>query len=365
MSTGWAQLSIGPQTGYTGGALVVPVAFSAGSVAVSAIQFDLIYPSGLSLSAVPGNGMQAGQKSLYTADVSPTQKRFVIVGLNQQIIPDGVLLDLTFGIAASVAPGDYPLKFTAVVASAPDGTAAEVAGQDGTITMQNGSSNGPSAYNAASMSPGPVAPGEIVTLLGSGLRPTAAGPLSDTTVLANGARAPVLYAETGQINAVMPFELAGQSSANIVINYQNRQVAQIVMPVAPAVPGIFSMGASGAGQGAVLNQDYAQNSGLRPADRGSTVMLFATGAGVMAPALSNGQVVSTAAPFPVPNLPVSVTIGGIPATVSYAGAAPGMIAGVLQVNCIVPADVAPGASVPVTLQIGGASSQANLTMAIK
>jgi uncharacterized protein (TIGR03437 family) len=62
-----------------------------------------------------------------------------------------------------------------------------------------------------------------------------------------------------------------------------------------------------------------------------------------------------------------VSIGGKQATVAYAGAAPGFVAGVLQVNARVPDDLAVSglALVPVVITVGAASSQANVTLAVQ
>lgn len=67
--------------------------------------------------------------------------------------------------------------------------------------------------------------------------------------------------------------------------------------------------------------------------------------------------------FPKPVLPVSVKIGGVEAEVVYAGAAPGFVAGVMQLNVRVPLNVALG-NVPVVVTIGGFDSQAEVTLSI-
>ncbi len=82
----------------------------------------------------------------------------------------------------------------------------------------------------------------------------------------------------------------------------------------------------------------------------------------MDPAVPNGTLVGL--PLPLVRLPVSVRIGGIEAAVQYAGGAPTLVAGVLQVNAVVPNGVTPG-NVPVVIVIGGVESQANLTVAVK
>ena len=91
-------------------------------------------------------------------------------------------------------------------------------------------------------------------------------------------------------------------------------------------------------------------------------MLFATGAGQTDPPGVDGQITgSTQRPL----LPVSVRIGGMQARVSYAGAAPGMVAGTLQVNCMVPMESPVGYAIPIVLSVGKTSSQAGVTLAIQ
>ncbi|MCL5742858.1 MAG: hypothetical protein M1541_02860, partial [Acidobacteria bacterium] len=69
--------------------------------------------------------------------------------------------------------------------------------------------------------------------------------------------------------------------------------------------------------------------------------------------------------LPKPALPVSVRVGDIEAEVKYAGAAPGMVAGVMQVNVRIPSEVAPGDAVPVVLLVGNVSSQAGVELAVR
>jgi hypothetical protein len=99
-----------------------------------------------------------------------------------------------------------------------------------------------------------------------------------------------------------------------------------------------------------------------PASKGSVVVLFATGAGQTIPAGVDGVLSNGALPQPV--LPVSVTIGGQSAAIAYSGAAPDSVAGVMQINCIVPQSVASG-NRNVVLTIGNASSAAGVTLVVR
>ncbi len=134
------------------------------------------------------------------------------------------------------------------------------------------------------------------------------------------------------------------------------------LPVSVAAPAIFAISASG--QGAILNGNYSVNSAANPAARGAWISIFATGTGALSPAVADGTLVS-ATNLPVSVAPVSVTIGGQPAVVSYQGGAPGLVAGAMQINAQVPAGVTPGAAVPVTISAGGTAGLNTVTMAVK
>jgi uncharacterized protein (TIGR03437 family) len=93
------------------------------------------------------------------------------------------------------------------------------------------------------------------------------------------------------------------------------------------------------------------------------VILWATGEGQTDPGGTDGKL--AAGVYPRPRLPVSVRIGGIEADVWYAGAAPGQVAGVMQINVKVPETVAAGDAVPVILKVGDRISQAGVTLAVR
>ena len=93
--------------------------------------------------------------------------------------------------------------------------------------------------------------------------------------------------------------------------------------------------------------------------------IFGTGGGATNPAGVDGLLAT--APYPqVPsNVPVTVTMGGLPCLINYTGAAPYLISGVTQINAQVPKGVTPGPNVPLTATIGGANAQTGVTLAVK
>ncbi len=219
--------------------------------------------------------------------------------------------------------------------------------------------------NAASMEPGPIAPGSLVTLFGNGIGPAEAAygslgtSLEGFEVLFDGRPAPLLYAQSNQVNLQAPYSIAGRGTTQIEIRENGVRIFGLAAPVADSAPGLFMV--AGARNAAALNEDGSINSAENPAPRGSIVSLWATGEGQTDPPGVEG--IPATVPLPEPVLPVSVVIGGEPADVLYAGAAPGF-AGLMQVNVRVPASVERGARA-VELLVGTARSQAGVTIAVR
>ncbi len=214
--------------------------------------------------------------------------------------------------------------------------------------------------NGASFVGGAVAPGEIVAIFGANLGTSAltqfqldangkvGATLAGTEVLINGVPAPVLYVSSSQVGAIAPFALSGMTASFEVV-YNGHKSAAVTVPVAPAAPGLFSSDGNGGGYG-VINPDGTTSYFNDLSDQGSVVSFYATGLGQTAPASVDGAPVN-ATPYPTPVLPVTVLINGQSAQVIYAGAAPGMVAGVMQVNVVVP-EILEGFDLQVFLQAG-------------
>ncbi len=218
-----------------------------------------------------------------------------------------------------------------------------------------------------------VAPGEIVSVYGSNIGPStpsglqvSAGKvtteLAGVRVLFDGRPAAITYASSGQVNVVAPYGIGG-ASTSVQVQYNGRTIGPVRIPVQVSAPGIFTYDSTGRGGGAIVNQDGSTNTPANPATRNSIVVLYATGEGSTAPAVADGQVASSV--FPKPVLPVSVRIGGVPAPVHYAGAAPYFVAGVMQINVQVPEGIQPGAKVPLTLIVGDQASPSGVTIAVQ
>jgi len=233
--------------------------------------------------------------------------------------------------------------------------------------------------NAAGHSGGRVAPGEIIVLY-----PSRAGPavlagaqldrdgkiatlLGETRVLFDGIPAPMAYAVTGEVGAVVPYEIADRKQTEVVVEYQGQRSPPVTLAVVDSAPALFTLDSSGTGQAAMLNETGCCNSARNPATRGAIAVLYATGEGLTTPAGITGSVSrhDLVADYPAPSLPVEVTVGGAQAEIVYAGAAPHATAGLLQVNFRVPANAPLGDAVPIVLTVGDACSPDGVTMAIR
>jgi len=219
-----------------------------------------------------------------------------------------------------------------------------------------------------------IAPGQIVDIWGSGLGPATltklaldangmvSTSLANVRVLFDGIPAPLVYVSATQCSAVVPYFGAVNPTTHVQVEYQGALSDPLPVPVSATAPGLFTANSSGTGQGSILNQDQSINSVSNPAAVGSIVVLYATGEGVTDPPGVDGRPAVDV--FPAPLASVTVNIGGFPAVLKYAGAAPGYLAGLLQINAQMSSNVAAGNAVPVHVTIGGVTSQDGVTLVV-
>jgi len=227
--------------------------------------------------------------------------------------------------------------------------------------------------NVASYGNGPISPGEMVVIFGTGMGPSnlvglqldrqgrVANILSQVQVLFDGNPAPLIYVSAQQISAMVPYGLAGKSTTQIQVVYQGNTSDSFQKPIAPSAPGIFTSDSSGQGQAAMTNSDNSYNTAANPATPGSWVTFYLTGEGQTDPLGSDGNIATSTANVA---LSVTVLIAGRTAQLLYAGSAPGNVNGFCQINAVIPADLQYGGNLPLVVQIGGVSSQTGVTLAV-
>jgi uncharacterized protein (TIGR03437 family) len=243
-------------------------------------------------------------------------------------------------------------------------------------------------FNSATYGVGPLSPGQLVTIWGNNLGPATPATMSivngfvttslgGVTVTIDGQAAPIIYAGADQLNVQVPYEATIGNNKQVSVTNGANPAAITTVSIALTSPGIFSADGSGGGQAAALNfsaatSTYSLNSANAPAHIGDTVLLYLTGEGdynpspLSPPATTNTGLVIPPSLSPLPELsPLpTVTIGGVAATVSYAGPIVGSILGLVQINAVVPTGAATGQAVAVQVTVGANNSQGNITLSI-
>jgi uncharacterized protein (TIGR03437 family) len=401
-STNASWLSVTPTSGSTPATLSVSVA---GNLAAGTYSGTMsVTPAGGTAVSIPVSVTVAAAASTLSASPSSLALSYRLGGSIpaaqplQLTAPGGPAVAFTAtasstGSWLSVTPNSGSTPATLEVSIAPAGLSAGT--YNGTVTVNGGAltitvtltvAAAPlptitGVVNAASFATGAVSPGELISIVGTALGPAnpayltldangnVATSIGGVTVMVGGRPAPLVYAGSSQINAIVPYEVIGLLAPTVLVNYLGQSSNGFTLQTAAAVPGIFTQTASGSGPGTIMNQDYTLNGPGHPAARGSTVTLYMTGEGQTAPGGVDGKVTvvntSGAGPVtPAPLLTVTALIGGAPAVVEFAGEAPGLVSGVLQVNVQIPAN-APAGDVPIVVSVGTSSSQAGVTVSVE
>jgi len=223
----------------------------------------------------------------------------------------------------------------------------------------------------------PVTAGSIASVFGANLAPASAAadrlPLPTTlggvSVSMNGFGAPLLFVSPQQINLQVPWQLQGLPQASMTVSVNGAASAPQSFSLAGANPGLFAIDSGGRGAVLIASTGELAAAGgsvpgrsARPVNRGEYLSIFCTGLGLVVnppidgtPASSNPLSTTIASP--------TVTIGGVPAPVSFSGLSPGFV-GLYQVDVQVPSNAAAGNAVPVVLAIDGVPSN-TVTIAVQ
>ena len=211
-----------------------------------------------------------------------------------------------------------------------------------------------------------LSPGGLVSLFGTNLSNLASGVLSaerfplptemaGTIVSVNGVLAPLLAVAKldglEQINFQVPYEISAPGTARIMVSKGGQPSAAVETTVLPAHPGIFIIPDAGP---AVTHSSGQLLTRANPARPGEVLVIYCSGLGAVAPSVTAGS--------PAPAEPLArslvepvVMISGKESRVEYSGLTPGL-AGLYQINAVVPLDAATGDSIPITVYSGGVRS---------
>jgi uncharacterized protein (TIGR03437 family) len=285
------------------------------------------------------------------------------------------LWSLSFGSGArSEDPGT--LYFTAGIGGGPNNDPIESHGLFGSIqAVPFFVSTG--IQSAASFLPGPIAPNEWVTIMGSGLSATTASwqftgtklpvELNGVQVTVNSEPAPVSFVSNSQINFLVPADIPAGANAQIQVTNNGLVSPAVAVMVRQMAPGFFIIGtntATGAGYVAATHANgsligpAAIINGATPAQPGETIVLYGAGFGPASSPIPNGQVITSPLTLPAPPL---IVIGGMPANVQFAGLTG---TGLYQFNVVVPRTVLSGSDDLVIALIDNTASQPNAFLTI-
>ena len=369
--------------GGTGGNSAVGIAVdSSGSAYVAGTTSSADFP----LAGNPFQSSYGGQDDAFVSKLDPAGAK-----LSYSTYLGGSLPDLALGIAVDSAGNAY---VTGVTASSDFPTAnpfqSKLSGVSDAflVKIRDSSSGGPllsanSVVNGASFAPMvAVAPGSIASVFGTGLasptsdRPNLLAPgLAAVVLTMNGIQAPLYYVSATQINFQVPWELAGQSQANLTVTVDGIPSSRVAVSLADFGPGIFTLTRTDGSntQGAVLISNssvYAAPAGTiagatsRPANRGEFITIYCTGLGAVSNQPPTG-VAASASPLSSTATTTAVTLlgqlqltpgvfGDVAAPVSFAGLTPGFF-GLYQIDAQIPQTALTGV-IPLKVIIGGQTS---------
>jgi len=402
-SSGGSWLTVSPA-----GAQTTPLNLTAG-INTSVLTAPGTYTGTISLSTSSGTPLNVGVTLTVTGSTAvtatPTSLSFTYQAGSAAPAAQSVTVSGTGTFSATASSSGNWLSVSPTSGSSPTSLSVSVnpgsltAGTyNGTIVVAGtGSSSGSTTINVSlvviaplptitqignsgSYASGSISPGELITIFGTALGPATPVQLQlDSTgthvitslggvqVLVNGVASPLIYVSSTQVSAIVPYAMAIYQSATVLVKYLGQTSNGVSETVATTAPGIFTANASGTGPGAIGNQDFSPNSPTNPAARGSVITLYLTGEGQTSPGGVDGLVTvakSTSPVTPAPLLPVAVLINNSPVTPLFAGEAPGIVSGVLQVNVQIPQNFATG-NLPIMVMIGANSTQNGVTVSVK
>jgi uncharacterized protein (TIGR03437 family) len=332
-----------------------------------------LYPSTALLGSpaltvtITGNGFYKGTTAIAASSPTPLKTTFVNPSTLVAVLP------------ASDLASAGPINVQAVNPAPGGNSGAYVFTVSATPVVQ-------AIVSAASYAAGSVSPGEFVTMFGTGIGPATAAEMSvvagyatsvlqKLSVTIDGQSAAMIYVSANQITVQVPYTVTIGPGKAVVVN-NNGVIASSTVSTVATAPGLFALAGNGLGQCAALtfsmkSGTFSVNGTTSPAAVGDIMVFYLTGEGIydLSASPATGYVVPVApnTPNPLPQLsPLpAVTIGGVAATVQYAGPVVGGLLGLLQINAVVPAASTLGNSVPVSITIGAGTTQVGSTIVVK
>jgi uncharacterized protein (TIGR03437 family) len=216
--------------------------------------------------------------------------------------------------------------------------------------------------DAASYAPR-VAPGALASIFGSNLADSTQSAttfplpksMAGATVYVNSSAVPLLYVSETQINFQVPSNVAA-GTASLYVNRDGGTSAPFNFTVVTSAPGIFQDSSNHAVAQNLVNDSYSTNSDSNPVPSGAVLVVYFSGVGAVNHPAPDGSP-APVSPVATATATATATIGGVSATVDFAGLTAGF-AGLAQADIVVPS-LGTG-DYPLVLNIGGYLSSSAL-----
>jgi uncharacterized protein (TIGR03437 family) len=339
-------LAVGTGVASSSSNAAVNVTYTAGGTAATMLQFDLTFDgSVLLVTATAGSAVSSAGKSLQTSQPDPANAnvmRFMIFGLNQNVIGDGVVAVLNVGVRNAAYSGTVTLQISNIVAATTSGPA--VTGTNGSVRVGSGGEPSPSVpaggvTNGASFE-AVIAPGAFISVFGSNLAPSSVAStgrawssadfqgmnlptkLDNYSVTINGKPGYFAFIYSGQLNVLAPNDTGDDRMVAVQVLSPNGNSPAVQVKWQRYAPAFFCQNVGG--------KFYLAGParGVKP---GANIETYGTGFGPTNPSYPEGQILTQA--YPLPTGAVTVKVGGANAQVVWAGLT---YAGVYQINIVVP-----------------------------
>ncbi len=350
-------------------AIGVTLTVSPGTAILSSI-WPNAAPVGAGDTTITIRGAHLFKASVVKANTTDLTATWISTGVMLAVIPKAMLNaqgTLNVTVLNSPQPASNQLPFT-VTAPGPQ-----------IQTIVNAASFAVSSAKPA------IAPGEIISIFGSGLGPSTAitaTPINNAfpTTLGTPAAtvefevnntwvaAPLIFIQANQINCQAPFTIPIGTDLNMRVTYNAIVSSNFKYDGVAADPGLFTVDSSGRGQAAALNyadSTFSLNSANNAVAKGGLLILYLTGGGAINPLPNPEGTLSGTSPLPVLTNTPSVTIGGDAASVVSATAVPGALGGLTQLNVTVPTSLKAAKDHVVVVSIAGRATPATATVAVK
>lgn len=351
--------------------IAVTLAVTPGTAVVSSI-WPVAAPIGSNDTTITIRGSHLFKASVVKAGTTDLTATWLSTGVLLAVIPKTMMAaqaTLQITVVNSPQPASSPTGFTVT----PPGPQIQTIVNSASFEVPSGTPK--------------LAPGEIISIFGSSLGPSAALVGTPTagvypTTLGSPAAtiveflisnawvaAPLIYVDANQIDCLVPLSLPAGSGQLLRVTYNSLVSSTYTFDGVAGFPGIFTTDSSGRGQAAALNYDpstsaYSLNSGATPATKGAQLIFYITGGGTVNPAPSTDATVVGNTPPALVASP-TVTIGGDPAAVVSATGVSGALAGLIQITVTVPTTLKAGKEHALIVTVSGQASPSTATVGVK